>query len=431
MSQTQRRPEKKQKPQSPEKFRSMAAAMQRQIDAKLDPAVAHQRMTRRRAMMASNANAEGRRLLEVQQRLLAMASAIESGILPEILKGITSRAQVEYLTRYERFPSVLLREMARKDIITATSGVPGAEELKAKIPEETSGYGEYLSHDQIEVIEQLVRIARDRGADRWCGGLADSVKEYRRMYDAGITNEEDYTEARGFLLGLECGSQKEAAKIDRELEARNLERSLVGINIPGYFPTPKDLADQLVNQAEIGEGMRILEPSAGKGDLLEAIARECNERGLEGVEVDAIEINSRLCDVLENKGHGIIRGDFLEHSHPEGYDRVIMNPPFEKGQDIEHVRRAYELLKPGGRVAAIMSEGPFFRNDRKAVEFREWLEGNGGRTEKNTQGAFYDGDRPTGVTTRIVIITKPACCSLDEERGAACNEPEGRYSQAM
>jgi hypothetical protein len=51
-----------------------------------------------------------------------------------------------------------------------------------------------------------------------------------------------------------------------------------------------------------------------------------------------------------------------------------MNPPFEKGQDIEHVRHAYDQLKPGGRVVAIMSEGPFFRSDKKATEFRDWLE---------------------------------------------------------
>jgi 16S rRNA G1207 methylase RsmC len=56
------------------------------------------------------------------------------------------------------------------------------------------------------------------------------------------------------------------------------------------------------------------------------------------------------------------------------YDRIVMNPPFENGQDIAHVEHAYELLSPGGRLVTVMSEGPFFRQDKNAASFRNWLE---------------------------------------------------------
>ena len=36
-----------------------------------------------------------------------------------------------------------------------------------------------------------------------------------------------------------------------------------------------------------------------------------------------------------------------------GYDRIIMNPPFSDGRDIQHVQHAYNLLRPGGRIGAI------------------------------------------------------------------------------
>ena len=89
------------------------------------------------------------------------------------------------------------------------------------------------------------------------------------------------------------------------------------------------------------------------------------------------------------------------------YDRIIMNPPFEKGQDIDHVRRAYDMLHPNGRIVAIMSEGPFYRSDSKAQEFRAWLDDKGGTSEKLPEGSFKDSDRSTGVNTRLVIIDKP------------------------
>src|SRR5690606_5224314 len=109
-------------------------------------------------------------------------------------------------------------------------------------------------------------------------------------------------------------------------------------------------------------------PSAGKGNIADAI-KEAEPQA----DLDVIEINSRLRDILEAKGHNIVGYDFLEYNEAK-YDRIVMNPPFEKGQDIDHVKHAYDLLKPVVRIVSIMSEGPFLRRDKKAAEFRDWLE---------------------------------------------------------
>ena len=97
--------------------------------------------------------------------------------------------------------------------------------------------------------------------------------------------------------------------------------------------------------------------------------------------------------------------DFMEHKGE--YDRIIMNPPFEGMQDADHVKHAYSLLAKGGKLVAITGESPFFRSDRKAVEFRDWLDSVGGSSEKLPEGSFKDSDRSTGVNTRLVVITKP------------------------
>ena len=67
---------------------------------------------------------------------------------------------------------------------------------------------------------------------------------------------------------------------------------------------------------------------------------------------------------LEAKGYNLAgESNFLDH---EGeYDRIVMNPPFEAGQDIDHVRHAFQFLKDGGRLVSIMSPSPFFREDKK------------------------------------------------------------------
>tara|TARA_R110000737_G_scaffold152329_2_gene181609 strand:- start:4874 stop:8530 length:3657 start_codon:yes stop_codon:yes gene_type:complete len=82
-----------------------------------------------------------------------------------------------------------------------------------------------------------------------------------------------------------------------------------------------------------------------------------------------------------------------------------MNPPFENFQDIEHVQHAFSLLKPGGKLVAIMGAG--VKNSRKkAVEFREWLDNAGSYIEDLPDGSFKTSDRPTGVSTVMVTIEK-------------------------
>jgi hypothetical protein len=61
-------------------------------------------------------------------------------------------------------------------------------------------------------------------------------------------------------------------------------------------------------------------------------------------------------------------------------------------------------LGENGRLVSIMSVGPFFRNDRKAVEFREWFDSVGGYQEELPAGSFKDS--LTGVNSCYVVIDR-------------------------
>lgn len=222
----------------------------------------------------------------------------------------------------------------------------------------------------------------------------------RAVQSAGLSDEAKYRAARDALLAIDIEVVQEDPKA---VKLRELESDLVGRKLPGFFPTPPDLVKEIIARANIGSGMLVLEPSAGKGDLAEA-ARAAGA----DVVVECCEYNGTLREILTVRGFKIVANDFLDWFKAEPrYDRIVMNPPFEKGADIRHLWYAYYMLKPRGRLVSVMSSGPFFRQDRAATEFRDWLGSVGGVSEPLPDGSFKSAFCPTGVSTRLVVIDAP------------------------
>ena len=182
---------------------------------------------------------------------------------------------------------------------------------------------------------------------------------------------------------------------------QKLEQNLIGRKIPGFFPTPRTVISRMLELAGIEPGQRVLEPSAGKGDILDMLRQHHPDAKLHG-----IECNATLMDILTAKDHDVEQADFLEHLAE--YDVLIMNPPFENGQEIEHVQHGFDRLADGGRLVSVMSAGPFFRSDRKAEAFRTWLEDLDHEIEDLPDDAFQgvEAFRQTGVHTKLLTITK-------------------------
>jgi len=229
--------------------------------------------------------------------------------------------------------------------------------------------------------------------------LSDIRQKRKALARMGIETPAEYRMALREFVGLQA-----AAKQDK---VRELERSVMrdAANNRGwldFFPTPVAVTEEMLAAADIRPGMAVLEPSAGMGHIADRIREQ-------GVEPVVAELEPQKRELLEAKGYEVVGKDFMELEPKDGgYDRIVMNPPFSKRQDTEHVRRAYDLLNPGGRLVAIVSEGSFFGKDKKASEFRDWLEEAGGTSEKLAEGSFNDPALPvtTGVNTRMVIIEK-------------------------
>jgi hypothetical protein len=118
----------------------------------------------------------------------------------------------------------------------------------------------------------------------------------------------------------------------------------------GFFPTPPAVVTMLLD--ELGAdltGLVMLEPSAGKG----AIAIPAAERG---ATVDCIELVPSYAQAIGESGRvrDVTCGDFLAIDPRAVYDAVVMNPPFSRGIETDHVMRAIQWIRPGGRVVAVL-----------------------------------------------------------------------------
>jgi predicted RNA methylase len=192
-------------------------------------------------------------------------------------------------------------------------------------------------------------------------------------------------------------------RIETSIEkASRLEREALLKSIPGFVPTPAPLAAEFVAFAGI-EGTNVLEPLAGTGSLIDAVRQRHP-----ALSISYCELNPHLREILTLKYEGIsnvqfLRPDFrmLEPSIlPGGFDAVIMNPPFEQGQDIDHVLHAHSFLASAGVLAAIVSEGAFQRKDQKAKSFHRFLESENATVRIIEAGAF----KPSGTSVFCRMI---------------------------
>lgn len=180
------------------------------------------------------------------------------------------------------------------------------------------------------------------------------------------------------------------------------------------FYTPAAVADRLVilaaengafdTDASETKAIRILEPSAGEGAIIKALRRK-GDFWITAVEIDATN-GAKLQDSWADT---IYTEDFLKLNGAlwfRRFDAVLMNPPFSNGQDIAHVTHAWQFVRPGGLLAAIISPAFQTRQDKAHEAFRELHRKYVVDGEEVPAGAFKESG--TNVRTVMIVWKKPA-----------------------
>lgn len=167
-----------------------------------------------------------------------------------------------------------------------------------------------------------------------------------------------------------------------------------------FFATPSRLCDKIVSLANINEKHSILEPSAGDGAIVKAIAREIPNKIVDCFEL--MGVNRMLLE--KNPNVNLIGNDFITEQVDRKYDRIIANPPFTNNSDIQHLYKMYDCLKDGGRVVCITSMHWKNSSNKIETEFRKWLDKKNAITEDVDAGEFKESG--TMVPTVIIVINK-------------------------
>ena len=157
----------------------------------------------------------------------------------------------------------------------------------------------------------------------------------------------------------------------------------------------------------------ILEPSAGKGDLADAVSRFVASRGNSrrislhenDTYIDCIERDSDLAALLRGKGLHVVHDDFLTFHSFKQYDLCIMNPPFDRGD--EHLLHALSLMDCGGQIVCLLNAETIrspYTNRRKVL--LQNLREHSARIEF-IENAFRHAQRPTDVEIALVYVNIP------------------------
>lgn len=167
-----------------------------------------------------------------------------------------------------------------------------------------------------------------------------------------------------------------------------------------FYPTPPLLASRMLAKVK-GRPLRVLEPSAGKGDLVTAITEKWRYSGSGAPDVFAIEIDPTLQATLRGNQVKVIDADFLSYAGADKFDLICMNPPFDAGE--AHLSKALDILYRGQVICLLNAEtlrNPH-TNTRKALVRR--LDELGAEIEY-IEYAFMQAERKTSVEIVMVNV---------------------------
>lgn len=196
-----------------------------------------------------------------------------------------------------------------------------------------------------------------------------------------------------------------------------------------FYPTPQSLVEKMLSGIDWDYIHTVLEPSAGKGDILKVLAQKerlTHWRSRE-FDVDCIEIDPNLRQILKynfslerrknyeqntteyqsffNKGLHIVHDDFLAYTAYKNYDLIIMNPPFSNG-DV-HLLKALKMQEKGGNIICLLNaetlRNPYTPTRR---ELQKQLAKHNAQIEY-INNAFSSAERRASVDVALIKISIP------------------------
>ncbi len=167
-----------------------------------------------------------------------------------------------------------------------------------------------------------------------------------------------------------------------------------------FYPTPPHLASRMASLIK-GYPQNILEPSAGRGNIIEAMQTKFRHSWGSKIEVSAIEIDQDLRAILRTNDIKVIDSDFLAFAGPDKFDLIIANPPFYNGE--LHLMKAIDIMYCGQIIFLLNAEtikNPCTMARKELTRRLDKL----GATIEYLQSEFTQAERKTKVEVALVNI---------------------------
>jgi len=168
-------------------------------------------------------------------------------------------------------------------------------------------------------------------------------------------------------------------------------------NNPDFFPTPQEIIYKMLQHYDVNNKV-ILEPSAGKGDIIDVLIMEGAK------DILFCEKSEPLQKILNGKGR-FLNADFLQVTSDQisHVNAIIMNPPFSDG--VKHILHAHEIAPKGATIISLINSSNLkndYTNERK--QLKNLVECFG--TVTDLKNCFDTAERKTQVEVSMIVIKK-------------------------
>ena len=174
------------------------------------------------------------------------------------------------------------------------------------------------------------------------------------------------------------------------------------------YPTPNNLIDKMLSKVQLEQHRHILEPSAGKANIVDVIRKRTNHSRYGKPVIDVIEYDPLLQSILKDRGDcNLIHDDFLSFSTQKRYSLILMNPPFNQDEGCKHLLKAIDLQKRGGEIVCILNaetvKNPYSNNRIKLAKLLDKYDTD----IEFIENAFSDSERSTDVEIALIYVNIP------------------------
>ncbi len=326
---------------------------------------------------SSDAIFNNKAILNMSDDDLKLVNDILEGRGPEITEtGLTNESESDTMVSEkvkEDFKVGDIKDSAENvhDGILGRKGENDNSVRKSESVSEADEKAAKISDIMLEKLASGKKITSDElfktAADIYGGSMADNTFTSKDAYDALELAVNRY------ILSLDNISESKMLELMNNLPSQTKRTD--GMDKFQQFSTPPSIAYLANYAANINANDTMLEPSAGIGGIAVFAKRD-------GAKVIVNELDTRRLGILKNMPFDAFYNENAEQLNNILGGKIeptviVMNPPFSSSSErnikntkvgAKHIEEALKILKPNGRLAAIVGHG--MSDDAPA--FRSW-----------------------------------------------------------